>query len=71
MACRRSYLDADQRVKLNPLLAFLMSVEQIIVVLFLVWYGLQDCVVLSFDSRGSRISGDDRIDDDRTRDEAS
>jgi len=34
-----AYLSADRRVRLNPCLAMLMSVEQIIVVLFLVWYG--------------------------------
>jgi hypothetical protein len=38
-ASHLAYLDADRRVKLNPYLALLMSVEQIIVVLFLVWYG--------------------------------
>ena len=30
---------ADWRVILNPFLAIIMSVEKIIVVLFLVWYG--------------------------------
>src|SRR5260370_2663688 len=34
-----AYLEVDWRVRLNPCLAMLMSVEQIIVVLFLVWYG--------------------------------
>jgi hypothetical protein len=34
-----AHLEADWRVRLNPCLALLMSVEQIIVVLFLVWYG--------------------------------
>jgi hypothetical protein len=34
-----AHLAADWRVRLNPCLAVLMSVEQIIVVLFLVWYG--------------------------------
>jgi hypothetical protein len=33
------YMEADQRVKLNSCLAFLMRVEQIIIVVFLVWYG--------------------------------
>jgi hypothetical protein len=34
-----AYLEVDWRVRLNPCVALLMSVEQIIVVLFLVWYG--------------------------------
>jgi hypothetical protein len=34
-----AHLEADRRVRLNPLLALLMSVEQLIIVLFLVWYG--------------------------------
>ena len=34
-----AYLEADRRVKLNPCLAFLMGIEQIIIFLFLVWYG--------------------------------
>jgi hypothetical protein len=34
-----TYLEVDRRVWLNPRLALLMSVEQIIVVLFLIWYG--------------------------------
>ena len=38
-ASHLAYLEADWRVKLNRYLALLMSVEQIIVVLFLVWYG--------------------------------
>jgi hypothetical protein len=38
-ASHLAYLEVDPRVKLNSYLALLMSVEQIIVVLFLVWYG--------------------------------
>ena len=34
-----AHLGADWRVRLNPSLAMLMTVEKIIVVLFLVWYG--------------------------------
>ena len=34
-----AHLDAYRRGKLNPCLALLMSIEQIIIVLFLVWYG--------------------------------
>jgi hypothetical protein len=34
-----AHLSVDWRVRLNPSLAMLMSVEQIVVVLFLVWYG--------------------------------
>jgi len=38
-ASHLAYLEADWRVKLNPYVALLMSVDRIIVVLFLVWYG--------------------------------
>src|ERR1700730_16022316 len=34
-----AHLGANWRVRLNRFLAMLMSVEQIIVLLFLVWYG--------------------------------
>lgn len=36
-----TYLEADPRVRLNPLLSLLMSIEQIAGLLFLVWYGYQ------------------------------
>jgi hypothetical protein len=34
-----THLEADRRVRLHPCLAMLMSVEQVIVLLFLIWYG--------------------------------
>src|SRR5580704_9198843 len=43
-----AHLEADRRVRLNPLLALLMSVEQLIIVLFLVWYGYRTVLYYPF-----------------------
>jgi hypothetical protein len=36
-----THLSADPRLRLNPLLSLLMSIEQIAGLLFLVWYGYE------------------------------